>query len=61
MEKNNVDMEDLMKMKELVDMQKCEKDNEKKCDKQDKNSQCGNINIFTKNVYLSINCNGAKW
>ncbi|AKC61576.1 hypothetical protein C3B64_14385 [Clostridium botulinum] len=61
METNNIDMEELMKMKEFIDMEKCEKDNEKEWDKHDKNSHCGKVNIFTKNVYLSINCHGRKW
>ncbi|EHN15135.1 hypothetical protein [Clostridium sporogenes] len=61
METNNIDMEELMKMKEFIDMEKCEKDNEKEWDKHDKNSHCGKVNIFTKNVYLSINFHGRKW
>ncbi|EPY6472369.1 hypothetical protein ACWO4B_003060 [Clostridium sporogenes] len=61
METNNIDMEELMKMKELVEMENYEKDNEKKWDKHDRNSHCGKVNIFTKNVYLSINCHGHKW
>ncbi len=39
METNNIDMEELMKMKELVDMEKYEKDNEK--------SGINTINIHT--------------
>jgi len=54
-------MEELMKMKELVDMEKYEKDNEKKWDKHDRNSHCGKVNIYTRNVYLSIDCHGHKW
>ncbi|HDK7155379.1 hypothetical protein FDC49_04630 [Clostridium sporogenes] len=61
METNNIDMEELMKMEELVDMEKYEKDNEKKWDKHDRNSHCGKVNIFTRNVYLSIDCHGHRW
>ncbi|EPY2277279.1 hypothetical protein ACXAT3_002020 [Clostridium sporogenes] len=61
METNNIDMEELMKMKELIDMEKCEKDNDKEWDKHHGDSHCGKVNIFTRNVYLSINCHGHKW
>lgn len=61
METNNIDMEELIKMKELVDMEKYEKDNDKKWDKHDEHSHCGEVNIFTRNVYLSIDCHERKW
>ncbi|GAE01366.1 hypothetical protein CBO05C_1056 [Clostridium botulinum B str. Osaka05] len=61
METNNIDMEELIKMKELADMDKYEKDNDKKWDKHDRNSHCGKVNIYTRNVYLSIDCHGHKW
>ncbi|EKS4344881.1 hypothetical protein [Clostridium sporogenes] len=61
MEINNIDMEELMKMKELMNMEESSEDNEKKWDKHDKHSHCGKVNIYTKNVYLSINCHDRKW
>lgn len=56
MEKNNNDMEDLMKIKELMENEDSAECNDKKWDRHDRCENCGKVNIFTRNVYLSINC-----
>ncbi|WP_164968440.1 hypothetical protein [Clostridium tetani] len=50
MEIDNMNMEELMEMKDSVEC------SDRRKDKHDKCSNCGKVNIFTKNVYLDINC-----
>ncbi|BDR64386.1 hypothetical protein K144313037_12470 [Clostridium tetani] len=50
MEMDNINIEELIKMKECIE------DGERKKDKHDKCKNCGKVNIFAKNVYLDINC-----
>ncbi|BDR72687.1 hypothetical protein K144316041_13950 [Clostridium tetani] len=50
METNNMNMEELMEMNNSVEC------SDRRKDKNDKCPNCGKVNIFTKNVYLDINC-----
>lgn len=50
MEMDNINIEELIKIKECIE------DSERKKDKHDKCKNCGKVNIFAKNVYLDINC-----
>ncbi|BDR64515.1 Uncharacterised protein [Clostridium tetani] len=50
MEMDNMSMEELMEMKETFESSDRRKDKHDKCPK------CGEVNIYTKNVYLDINC-----
>ncbi|BDR69783.1 hypothetical protein K144313037_11950 [Clostridium tetani] len=50
MEIDNINIEELIEMKEAIESNDRRKDKHHKC------PNCGKVNIYAKNVYLNINC-----
>ena len=62
MEKDNKNMENLNEMEELMEMQESVENYDEKHWGHNKCKNCGKVNIFTRNLYLDINCcKRKKW